>query len=106
MYTGSQSHDIQACLSFLEDTDLNKLVLAYPVGKLVGVRDLKNNDMKFIRQSESLKEITALCLSPNKKFLAVCETQKDGDKAAYITFYDMKSTFYKNIKSHINVCES
>mmetsp|Transcript_11207 Transcript_11207/g.11271 ORF Transcript_11207/g.11271 Transcript_11207/m.11271 type:complete len:108 (+) Transcript_11207:269-592(+) len=61
--------------------------------------------MKFIRQIESLKEITALCVSWNKKFLAVCETHTDGDNAAYITFYDMKSSFYKNIKSHINVCE-
>lgn len=52
---------------------MTKLVLAYPVGRHIGVRDLKSNEMKFIRQSDNLKEITALCLSPNKKFLAVCE---------------------------------
>lgn len=79
-------------------------MLAYPVGRHIGVRDLLTNEMRFIRCSDNLKEITALCLSPNKKFLAVCEIERD-DKSAYITFYDMKSAFYKNIKSHINVCD-
>ena len=104
MYTGNSIYDIQNCISFLEEADLSKLVVAYPVGRHIGVRDLKTNEMKFIRQHENLKEITGLCLSPNKKFLATCETQKD-DKSAYITFYDMKSTFYKNTQNHINVCE-
>ena len=70
-------------------------MLAYPVGKQIGVRDLRTNEMKFIRQHDNLKEITSLSLSPNNKFLASCETQRD-DKSAYLTFYDMKSTFYKN----------
>jgi hypothetical protein len=95
MYTGSHALDLHGCLSFLEESDLSRLVLTYPVGRHVGVRDLKTNDMKFIRQSENLKEITAIALSPNKKFLACCEIQRD-DKSAYIQFYDMKSTFYKN----------
>lgn len=104
MYTGSHSNELHGCMSFLEETDASKLVLAYPVGRHVGVRDLKSNEMKFIRQNENLKEITAMALSPNKKFLACCEIQRD-DKSAYITFYDMKSTFYKNTQNHINVCE-
>jgi WD40 repeat protein len=44
-------------------------------------------------------------MSPNKKFLAVCEKHKN-DFSAYITFYDMKNPHYKNVKSHINVCDS
>lgn len=104
MYTGSQLHDIQNCLNFLEEADSSRLILTYPVGRQIGVRDLKSNEMKFIRQHENLKEITAMCLSPNKKFLASCELLRD-DKSAYITFYDMKSTFFKNTQNHINVCE-
>jgi len=59
--------------------------------------------MKFIKQPESLKEITAMSLSPNKRFLAVCERHKN-DTDAYLSFYDMKSNF-KQIKQSINVCE-
>ena len=29
--------------------------------------------MKFIKQADTLKEVTAMALSPNKRFLAVCE---------------------------------
>lgn len=61
--------------------------------------------MKFIRQSETIKEVTAMAMSPNKKFLAVCEKHKN-DFSAYITFYDMKNPLFTNVKSHINVCDS
>lgn len=44
-----------------------------------------------------------MTLSPNKRFLAVCERQKN-DFSAYITFYDMKSGF-RQIKQSINVNE-
>ena len=104
MFTGSQAHELQDSVHFIEDTDITRQLLAYPVGKLVGVRDLKTNEMKFIRLSEEIREITAIAVSNKTKFMAVCETHQD-DNAAYITFYDMKSSFYKNIKSHINVCE-
>ena len=104
MYTGNSLFDVSNPLSFLEEADQSKLVVAYPVGRHIGVRDLKTNEMKFIRQHENLKEITSLCLSPNRKFLAVCETQRD-DKSAYISCYDMKSTFYKGAGNKINVCE-
>ena len=77
----------------------------YPVGRHIGVRNIVTNEMKFIRQNESIREITAMALSPNKKFLAVCEKHKS-DLSAYITFYDMKSHLYKNVKNHINVCDS
>ena len=47
--TGSQQHDLHGCLAFVEETDASKLVLAYPVGRHVGVKDLRSNEMKFIR---------------------------------------------------------
>lgn len=59
--------------------------------------------MRFIRQPDSIKEITAMTLSPNKRFLAVCERHKN-DTNAYVSFYDMKSNF-KQIKQSINITE-
>ncbi len=43
----------------------------------------------FIKQGEQIKEITAMCLSPNKRFLAVCEKHKN-EMGAYLSFYDIK----------------
>lgn len=60
--------------------------------------------MNFIRQAETLKEITAMVLSPNKRFLAVCERHRH-DLNAYISFYDMKSNSFKQIKASVNVTD-
>lgn len=45
-----------------------------------------------------------MALSPNKQFLAICEVHKD-DKSSYISFYDVKASFFKNVKQPINVCD-
>lgn len=67
--------------------------ITYPVGKHIGVRDLGDNSMRFIKQQETLKEICAIALAPNKRFLAVCERHK-GDTSTYLSFYDLE----KNLK--------
>ena len=51
-----------------------------------------------------MKEITAMCLSSNKRFLAVCEKHRN-DPNAYVSFYDMKNNAFKQIKSSINLTE-
>jgi hypothetical protein len=94
MNAGSQTHDITNGIQFLEEPDQSRLILAYPVGRHIGVRDLKNNEMKFIRMSDNLKEITAMAISHNHRYLAVCEVHKD-DKNAYISFFDVKNPFFK-----------
>lgn len=48
--------------------------------------------MKFIKQQENVKEISSLTLSPNKRFLAVCERHR-GDPTTYIALYDIKLLF-------------
>jgi len=48
--------------------------------------------MKFIKQPDQVKEITSMKLSPNKRFLAVCERHKN-DSTSYITIYDIKTVF-------------
>ena len=81
--------------------------LLYPVGKHIGIRDIKDqqtNAMKFIKQQDQIKEITCMCLSPNKKFLAVCERHKN-DQNAYISFYDMRGSGYKPHKQSVNIGE-
>jgi len=48
--------------------------------------------MKFIKQQENVKEISSITLSPNKRFLAVCERHR-GDPTTYIALYDIKLLF-------------
>ena len=66
--------------------------------------------MLFIKQSEEIKEISAMSLSPNKRFLAVCEKHKT-DTNAYLSFYDIKrdegkkTLIIKQIKNSINISE-
>ena len=44
-----------------------------------------------------------MALSPNRRFLAVCERYRD-NMSAFISFYDMKT--FKSEKNHISVCEA
>jgi len=60
--------------------------------------------MRFIRNPPSLKEITSLALSPNKRFLAVAEKHK-GDPNPYLSFYDMKSVQFKQIKGMVSLAD-
>ena len=101
---GTPLNELRGSINFLEDSDTNRLLLVYPVGRRVGVKDLTSNEMKIISQNEPVQEVTSMSLAHNKKFLAICEKYKD-DKCAYISFYDMKSALLRNIKTRINVCE-
>jgi len=60
--------------------------------------------MRFIKQSETIKEVTAMSLSPNWRFLAVSEWHKN-NLSAFISIYDMKTADFKAEKSKLNVCE-
>ena len=103
-FLGTPLNELRGSINFLEDSDTNRLLLVYPVGRRVGVKDLTSNEMKIISQNEPVQEVTSMSLAHNKKFLAICEKYKD-DKCAYISFYDMKSALLRNIKTRINVCE-
>jgi hypothetical protein len=54
--------------------------LLYPVGKYIGIKPHDKNEMAFLRLSENLERIICLAISPNKKFIAVCERLKSDDE--------------------------
>jgi hypothetical protein len=93
----------------------------YPVGRHIGLKDVKENitssqsggngqgqqnqgsssqavssskrsGMKFIKQHDIVKEITSMILSPNKRFLAVCERHRN-ENSTFIAIYDVKNLF-------------
>ena len=48
--------------------------------------------MKFIKQSDIVKEISSITLSTNKRMMAVCERHRQ-DNSTYIAMYDVKNIF-------------
>jgi hypothetical protein len=85
--------------------DVNHPTVIYPVGRHIGVRDAVTNDMRFIKQPDNLKEVTAMSLSPNRRFLAVCERQYN-HLSAFISIYDMKTPDFKIEKNRLSVCDT
>ncbi|EAR88012.2 WD domain, G-beta repeat protein (macronuclear) [Tetrahymena thermophila SB210] len=70
--------------------------LIYPVGKYIAIKQHDKNEMAFIKLSENIDKIVSLAISPNKKFIAVCEKLKSEDdgnkKCPQVAIYNIKSS--------------
>jgi len=79
-------------LTFIHDqAHPERNLLAYPVGRQLGIRDLKSNTMKFFKSpDQDFIEITALGYSKSKKHVAVGFI-KQGDKRAYVGVHQTKN---------------
>jgi hypothetical protein len=84
----STGHEIQNSLTFMLDQGHpERNLLVYPVGRQLGIRDLKSNTMKFFKSpDQDFIEVTAIGYSKSKKNVAVAYN-KQGDKRAYIDFH-------------------
>ena len=102
----ASGQEITGSINFTMDSASTNVI--YPCGRHIGIRNVGTNDMKFIKQAEHLKEITAMALSPNRRFLAVCERHWNTPRAqsAFISLYDLKSSDGKLLKAHIDVSET
>lgn len=61
--------DVHGCLNWLDDH-----TLIYPVGRNVVMHNVQSNAQKFFLTSEKAESISAIALSPNKKFIAIAES--------------------------------
>ena len=69
------------------------------------IRNIEDHKMNFITQPDYVKQVTAMRLNPNKKFLLVCE-QHVKDPSCFLSVYDLKSIETPRMKTpHINVTE-
>ena len=57
----------------IADDQNDEKLLIFPVGKFIAVYSIEKNDMNFIKLSPNLEQIVSMTISPNKKFIAVCE---------------------------------
>ena len=61
--------DVSGCINWLDDH-----TLIYPVGRNVVMHNVQSNAQKFFLTSERTDAISAIALSPNKKFIAIAES--------------------------------
>jgi len=72
--------DVKDNIHYIDDT-----TVAYPVGRNVVIYNTQSNIQKFIQGAEKTDAITAMALSPNKKYLAVAESGENPCIAIYDT---------------------
>ncbi|XP_071455060.1 cilia- and flagella-associated protein 57 [Hetaerina americana] len=72
--------DIRGNAHYLKDNEV-----LYPVGAVVAVHNFQTNRQKYIKLPEKCRTITVMCLSHNKKMLAVAEK---GDPPS-VSLYDL-----------------
>ena len=61
--------DVYGCIHWLDEN-----TLTYPVGRNVVIHNVQSNAQKFFLTSEKTESITAIALSPNKKYIAIAES--------------------------------
>nr|CCC46736.1 conserved hypothetical protein, fragment [Trypanosoma vivax Y486] len=60
--------DVHGCIAWVEEG-----TLIYPIGKTVALHNLNTNTQRFLETSQRGGGITALAVSPNRKFIAIAE---------------------------------
>ena len=56
-------------VAFVEDTT----TIVYSVGRRVVLHNLETNAMRFVPENDRLDSVVAFAVSPNHKYVAVCE---------------------------------
>lgn len=69
-----QKNNIQ---SNVQKDHQTKLKLIYPVGRHLGFRSIFNNMMNFVRLPSDVKNVTSICLNPQKTVMAVAVRNND-----------------------------
>eukprot|EP00033_Pygsuia_biforma_P003159 GCRY01003467.1.p1 GENE.GCRY01003467.1~~GCRY01003467.1.p1 ORF type:complete len:1179 (+),score=364.32 GCRY01003467.1:161-3697(+) len=82
--------DVSHCLSYLDEQ-----TLVYPAGHNVILYNTEQKTQKFIPGTEKSEGVTCLCISPNKRYVAIAER----DERALITIYDLHSLRRRKVLS-------
>jgi len=45
MHTGGKDYEVRGGVNFLDDSDMHKKRLAYPVGRQISIRELETNNV-------------------------------------------------------------
>ena len=73
--------DVSNAISFVDET-----TLLYPAGANTVLYNTETKSQKFIQASDSCESITAICVSSNKRYVAVAER---GPEKPSVIIYDL-----------------
>ena len=76
---------------------LDEQTVLYPAGSNVVIFNTEQKTQKFIPGTEKSEGITALAVSPNRKYVAVAERSSEGEKAQ-VTVYDLHTLKRRKVR--------
>jgi hypothetical protein len=90
-------------------TYLDELNIIYPAGNNAVIYNTENKSQRFLPLAEQLETVTALCLSQNKKLLAVGLRSPE---RASVAIYDIqtlrkrKTITFNDLESHVSLIKT
>ena len=84
---------------------LDEQTVLYPAGSNVIIFNTEQKFQKFIPGTEKSEGITALAVSPNRKYVAVAERAPEGEKA-FVSVYDLHTLKRRKVTSTLCTLES
>ncbi|KAJ4459588.1 putative flagellar associated protein [Paratrimastix pyriformis] len=78
--------------------------VVYPVGRHIAILKLSTRTIQWIMEDKN-RAITAMAISPDRKYLAVCETILEGDGPPQISVYDLAKRKRSRILTHPDVTD-
>ena len=84
--------DVKDNICYIDET-----TVIYPSGHNVVIFSTEQKTQKFIPGTENTEGITAMAVSPNKKYVAVAERAKEGEKAL-VTIFDLHTLKRRKVR--------
>lgn len=76
---------------------LDEQTVLYPAGHNVVIFNTEQKTQRFISGTEKTEGITAIAVSPNKKYVAVAERAPEGEKAL-VTVFDLHTLKRRKVR--------
>ena len=76
---------------------LDEQTVLYPAGHNVVIFNTEQKTQRFISGTEKTEGITAIAVSPNKKYVAVAERAAEGEKAL-VTVFDLHTLKRRKVR--------
>ena len=80
---------------------LDEQTVLYPAGHNVVIFNIEQKTQRFISGTEKTEGVTAIAVSPNKKYVAVAERAAEGEKAL-VTVFDLHTLKRRKARRRAN----
>jgi hypothetical protein len=89
-------HDVRGNVAYYDEQ-----MVVYPSGTSCVLYNMEQKSQKFIQASEKSRGLTAMAVSPNRRYIAVAERgDKEKSEKPTVTVYDLHSLRRRKILSY------